>query len=165
MNYATPGDMIDRFGQAELIDLTDFDNIPPSVIGEARLAVKLGDAQAFVDGYVGQAWRLPLTGCARPAATAGQEPDFVPPPVLVRLTCDIARYYLHDDIAPEHEVYRRYKAALANLEAIASGKMLLACPWGGTPGEQIGVDAASTGEVQYSFSPRQITDDALRGFA
>lgn len=165
MDYATVQDMIARFGELELIQLTDTDNIPPSVIDESRVAVKLGDAQAFVDGYVGQCYRLPLTGCLKPATVVGAEPATVPPPVLTRLVCDLARYYLYDDLAPENEVYRRYQAAVKELEAIAAGRALLACPWGGSPGSLLTADVQSCeATTQFSFR-RQVTDDDLRGFA
>ena len=163
MAYATVADLVARFGAAELVQLTDVTNIPPSAIDQARVELKLDDASVFVDGYVGQVYRLPLAGCQKPDGVGGI--TLVPPPVLVRLACDLARYYLYDDLAPEHEVYRRYKAALAELEAIASGKTQLACPWGGSPGELIGVDAQSgSAETQHCFTPRAITDDTLRGF-
>lgn len=165
MSYATVQDMIDRFGELELVQLTDTVNIPPSAVNTVRVEVKLGDAQAFVDGYVGQVYRLPLRGCAKPASVPGGALEYVPPPALTRLSCDLARYYLHDDLAPENEVYRRFKAAVKELEAIAAGAAQLACPWGGSPGELVGADAQQGAEVAYSFSPRQVTDDTLRGFA
>ena len=164
MIYATVQDMVDRFGALELIQLTDTENIPPSVIDDARIDVKLSDAQSFVDGYVGQVYRLPLTGCVK--FGAGGTVDHVPPPVLTRLTCDLARYYLYDDLAPENEVYRRYLAAVKELEAIANGKAQLACPWGGSPGQSLVADAQAGDDVQtYSSFRRGITDDDLRGFA
>lgn len=165
MDYATVQDMVARFGELEMIQLTDTDTIPPSVIDESRVAVKLADAQAFVDGYVGQCYRLPLEGCLKPAADVNGEPTRVPPPVLTRLTCDLARYYLYDDLAPENEVYRRYQAAVKELEAIAAGRAQLACPWGGSPGQPLTADVQSGEAVtQFSFR-RHVTDDDLRGFA
>ena len=165
MEYATVQDMVARFGELELIQLTDLDNIPPSVIDETRVTVKLSDAQAFVDGYVGQCYRLPLSGCLKPAIIPGGDPVYVAPPVLTRLTCDLARYYLYDDLAPENEVYRRYQAAVKELDAIASGRAVLACPWGGTPGALLVADVqAGEATTQYSFK-RGVTDDDLRGFA
>ena len=32
MNYATAADMVTRFGELELVQLTDLENIPPSII-------------------------------------------------------------------------------------------------------------------------------------
>jgi len=164
MIYATVADLVSRFGELELVQLTDLVNFPPSVIDEPRVEVKLADAAAFVDGYVGQMYRLPLRGCAKPATVVGGPITYVAPPVLARLTCDVARYYLHDDLAPENEVYRRFKAATKELDAIASGVTLLACPWGGSAGDLVRSDVLQRNDVAYCFSPRQITDDTLRGY-
>lgn len=164
MSYATVADMVARFGEQELVELTDLVNIPPSTINAARVEVKLADAADYLNGYVGQVYRLPLRGCQKPASVPGAEPEFVAPPVLVRLACDVARYYLHDDLAPENEVYRRFRAVTKELEAIASGAAMLACPWGGSPGELVAADAQQGAEVQHDFSPRAVTDCSLRGF-
>lgn len=164
MIYATVAAMVARFGELEIVQLTDRDNIPPSVVDVARVETKLADASAFVDGYVGQVYQLPLLGCAKPDGAGGV--SYVPPPVLERICCDLARYYLHDDLAPENEVYRRYKGALRELDAVASGQAMLACPWGGSPGVPLSADAQSGGgDTYHKFSSRSITDDSMRGFA
>ena len=86
-------------------------------------------------------------------------------PLLARLVCDIARYYLYDDKSTE-EVLKRYEQAKQELLHISQGKATLACPWGGVAGEPLSADPqAGGGEVGYSFPPRQMTDDTLRGFA
>lgn len=162
--YATVADMIARFGEPELIQLTDLENVPPSTVDADKVTLKLADAAAFVDGYVGQVYRLPLRGCQKPPTVPGGEPEYVAPPVLTRLVCDVARYYLHTDLAPENEVYRRFKAAMKELDAIAAGEMLLACPWGGSAGELVGSDRQQGDVVQYCFSPRKVTDETTRGF-
>ena len=164
MNYATVQDMIDRFGEAELIQLTDLDLL---AVQAPKAQRALDDAQALADGYVGRVFRLPLVGCAKPAPVPGDvgAVQMVAPPQLTRIACDVARYYLHDALAPEHEVYLRYKAAERELAAIAEGKSVLSCPWGGLPGTLVAGDAPGDAEVFHSFSPRQITDASLRGFA
>jgi phage gp36-like protein len=163
--YATSADMIARFGELELIQLTDVDNVPPSVVDVDRVTLKLADAAAFVDGYVGQVYKLPLRGCRKPPVAPAVEPEYVAPPVLTRLTCDVARYYLHTDLAPENEVYRRFKAATAELERIAAGNALLACPWGGSAGDLVASDRQQGDQTFYSFSDRPVTDDTTKGFA
>lgn len=164
MNYASVQDMIDRFGARELTQLTD-----PDLVAVQAPAVDraLADAQALADGYVGRIYRLPLPGCVKPAPTPEdpQAVQLVAPPQLARIVCDVARYYLHDNLAPEHEVYLRYKSCERELAAIAEGRAVLACPWGGTPGTLLAGDAPGDAEVSHGFSPRQITDDSLRGFA
>lgn len=159
LTYAAVADLVARFGEQELVELTDLENIPPSTIDTARVDTVIADASAFVDGYVGQVYRLPLTGCAKPATAPGGAVEYVVPPVLTRIVCDLARYYLHDNLAPEDEVARRHKAAVKDLEAIATGKAQLACPWGGSAGALVQSDAQSGGnEVYHDFSPRSDMD-------
>lgn len=159
MIYATAADMQLRYGQAELIQLTDPDG---QAVQTDRLQRALEDAQAFADGYVGRVYQLPLTGCAKPAPVPGNPGALalVPPPQLTRICCDVARYYLYDDLAPEHEVAARYKAAERELLAIAEGRATLACPWGGAPGQALAEGSAGDGETWYAFSPRSVTDEA-----
>lgn len=80
--------------------------------------------------------------------------------------CDVARYFLYDNLPPESEVLVRYKAAERNLVAIGEGKAVVSCPWGGQPGQLAsGGETPGDGEAEHGFAPRQITDDTLRGFA
>lgn len=164
MNYATLQDLIGRFGERELIELTDPDLL---TIQAERVQRALDDAQVFADGFLGRVYRLPLTGCAFPAPLPGDPGavQWVVPPQLRRIVCDVARYYLYHDVAPEHEVYLRYKAAERELQAVAEGKMVLACPAGGLPGVPLTGLPSGEADVAWAFSPRQMTDDSLRGFA
>lgn len=164
MTYATAQDLIDRFGESELIQLTDPD-LQAVQLGKVETA--LADAQAYVDSFVGRVYSLPLTGCVKPAPVVGnpQATELVAPPQLVRIAADVARYYLHKDFAPENEVYLRYKAAERELQAIADGKAVVSCPWGGTPGALVQGSQPGDAEVFHGFSPRSVSDDALRGFA
>lgn len=163
MIYARVSDMIDRFGERELTQLSDRDDA--GQINNAVLNRAISDATAFADGYLARVYRLPLLGCAKPVTAPGAAPEYACPPVLTRMVCDLARYYLYTDVADEHEAVRRYKAAQSDLAHIASGKILLSCPWGGAPGEALGDDALEADEVVHTFTPRQITADSLRGFA
>lgn len=161
MIYATVSDLVKRFGSEELIQLTDLDNMPPSVIDQARVDAAIADAGALIDGYVGQVYRLPVRGCMGPP---NDPAAYVVPPQLLRICCDAARYYLHDDLAPENEVYRRYKSAESELKKIADGTTQLACPYGGEPGELLTATVQSGEETSYAFSPRVFTDDSLVGY-
>lgn len=163
MNYATLQDLIDRFGEIELIELTDPDLL---AVNAERVARAIDDAQAYADSFVGRVYRLPLTGCVKPAPVEGnpQATELVAPPQLKRIVVDVARYYLYKDFAPENEVYLRYKAATVELQAIADGKAVVSCPWGGAPGVLAQGDQPGEAEVFSGFSPRSITDDELRGF-
>lgn len=164
MNYATVQDLIDRFGETELIQLTDPDL---QAVQQGKVEIALADAQAYVDSFVGRVYSLPLTGCVKPAPVLGnpQATELVAPPQLTRIAVDVARYYLHKDFAPENEVYLRYKAAEKELQTIADGRAVVSCPWGGLPGALVQGDQPGEAEVFHGFSPRSVSDENLRGFA
>ena len=163
MNYATPQELIDRFGEAELLQLTDPDL---QAVQTARVQRAIDDAQAYVDSFVGRVYRLPLAGCAKPTPTQAdpQAITLVAPPQLARITADVARYYLWRDFAPESEVYLRYKAATKELEAIGEGKATLSCPWGGLPGALVQGSEPGEAEVLHGFSRRSMSDGDLAGY-
>lgn len=108
MTYATQSDMTDRFGAVELAQLTD--RVNGTVVDTTVLGRALTDADAEIDGYVATRYALPL------AST---------PVVVLRLACDIARYRLYDDAAP-NQVRQRYEDAVSLLKKIASGDVQLA---------------------------------------
>jgi len=139
MTYATEGDLVERFGARELAQRTD--RVYGTAIDTVVLGRALADADAEIDGYLATRYSLPL------AAT---------PAVINRLACEIARYRLHDEGVPD-TVRQRYEDAVSLLKKFSSGDVRLA-----------GMEAMATaGEatVYYSFEPRQVTADALRGFA
>lgn len=164
MLYATVQDLVDRFGETELIQLTDPDG---RAVDAAKVELALQDARALADGWLCQVYALPLAGCTKPAPTP-QDPQAttqVAPPQLSRLVCDVARYYLYDDLAPESEVVRRFNRAAQELKDIAEGRAQLTCPWGGAPGQLLSADAApGGGEVWFDFRPRQVTPDVDGGY-
>jgi phage gp36-like protein len=107
MSYASLQDLIDRFGEAELLQLTDPDQT--GLIDEARVGVALSDAEREIDTYIGVRHDLPLSAT---------------PPLLVSLAADMARYKLYTHAPPE-EITERYKAARALLAHIAKGQATL----------------------------------------
>lgn len=163
MNYATPADMLNRFGEQELLQLTDRDGA--GMVNASALQRALDDATVYADGYLGRVYRLPLLGCAKPLTSPGGTVEYVTPPSLTRLVCDLARYYLFTDVVQDHEAVRRYKAALFDLKAITDGTQQLACPWGGPAGEALHTDGLESDQAYYNFTPRALNDDSLRGFA
>lgn len=50
MSYATQQNLVDRFGQVELVQLTDLENT--GALNTTRLAAALADASATIDGYL-----------------------------------------------------------------------------------------------------------------
>lgn len=107
MPYATEQDLIERFGEAELLQLTDPDQT--GLIDSDRVDQAIQDAEREIDAYIGVRHDLPLSAT---------------PPLLVSLSCDIARYKLYTHAPPE-EITERYKAARQLLGAIARGQAAL----------------------------------------
>lgn len=107
MAYCTEQNLIDRFGEAEIRQLSDRHNtggIDSDVIARA-----IEDADGEINGYLGGRFTLPLANV---------------PSVLVRVACDVARYYLYDDAASE-QVTRRYTDARDFLKAAGRGDISL----------------------------------------
>lgn len=107
MTYATQADLVDRFGEAELAQLTDRDT--GAVIDAAVVARALADADAEIDGYLAARYALPLP---------------TTPALLTRLASDIARYRLYDERTTE-AVRQRYQDATRMLDRIAAGTVAL----------------------------------------
>ena len=108
--YATKAQMVERFGEQELIELTDRDGSTGAIVDEV-LDAALADAAADIDGYLGGRYPLPLA---------------VVPRVLNRHACDLARYYLYDNrLEDSHPAARRYNASIRLLEQVSKGTVQL----------------------------------------
>lgn len=91
-------DLIDRFGEEEIINISDHDRL--QVINETVVNQAISDAVSEVVGY------LNPTGLIVDGVYTG-----TPPKSLVLKTCDIARYYLYENGVTEI-VEKRYKQAI-----------------------------------------------------
>jgi phage gp36-like protein len=142
MTYAVKQDLVDRFGERELVQLTDRTNKPPSTVDDVVVGRALGDADGTIDGYVGKQYALPLS---------------VVPPVLTKIAADLARYYLHGEAAgPDSIVTRNYNGAVAWLKDVAKG--LVSIDDGAeTPAQ------AGGGAIKTSAPNRVFTRDSLKG--
>lgn len=133
--YITRQQYVARFGQEELSELL-----------ASGSAVSFGaaadDASAIIDSYLGSS----------PTSTGTLPLDPVPARI-VELAGEIARYKLWGAKASE-QVTERYKAAIAYLEKVASGDLVV-------PGSD---QSPETAAPAYTARPRVFTDDALRGF-
>lgn len=110
MAYATVEDMIARFGELEVLQLTDRNQ--EGVIDKTVVKTALDDATAEIDAYLGR-FRRPFEDV---------------PPILVRLCCDIARYRLTaaQGVLITEEIRNRYKIdVLELLKALAKGDIQL----------------------------------------
>ena len=141
MSYATRQGMIDRFGEDELIQLTDRATPPLGVIDDTVLDAALNDADAEINGYIQARYPLPL------AST---------PLLLSRIARDIARYYLYDDAVTE-AVENRYKEALKTLERIAKGVVHLGL-------DPVGETTPSSASPETSADAPVFSQDSLAGY-
>ncbi|MDT8382999.1 MAG: phage protein Gp36 family protein [Gammaproteobacteria bacterium] len=107
MPYCTEQDMIDRYGDVEMVQLTDRDNL--GVIDSTVLMVAIENASALMDGYIGSRYALPLSTVPR---------------VLELYCADLARYFLYDDRATK-AVERGYNSAMDFLKQVSSGRTRL----------------------------------------
>lgn len=107
MGYATQQDLVERFGEEELIQLTDREHaqlIVADVIDRA-----LSDADAEIDSYLGVRYTLPLVSI---------------PVLLVSVAANIARFRLMGDATTE-EARKRYEDAIRLLRLISRGEVVL----------------------------------------
>jgi phage gp36-like protein len=107
MAYCTLQDLRDRYGDEELIQLTDRANL--GTIDEAVVNRAIADAEGEIDGYIGGRFVAPLDPVTKS---------------LTRVACDITRYYLYDDAATE-TVSKRYDDAVKFIKAIGKGEISL----------------------------------------
>lgn len=107
MSYAAIDDLVSRFGESEIIQLTDRE--VSGALDDAVAQQALDDASAEIDGYLQSRYTLPL-------ATV--------PAALARVCADIARYRLYDDHASE-QIRDRYRDAIRWLEGVSRGNVSL----------------------------------------
>jgi len=142
MPYAAKQDLVDRFGELEIIQLTDRDTIPPAAIDDTIVARALTDADALIDGHLLAAYSLPLPST---------------PPALVKIACDIARFYLWGDRAdPKGAIRAAYDDALRWLVSVSKGVIKLELDGAHAP-------AATTSDARFSGSDPVFSRDSLRG--
>lgn len=133
--YVTQQQLIDRFGETELVQLTDRDGTAGGIVVDV-LDGAIADASAEADAYVGVRYELPMA---------------VVPDALVRVVADMVRYRLYDDAAPE-QVRKRYEDAVKFLRELAAGTVSIgALPAGST--------LTAQGEAQMTSGGRTFSRD------
>ena len=139
MAYASPSDVLKRYPNSRIAEVTDKEG---EKVQNARVKVAVEDASAEIDSYLGKVCKLPLPQ---------------PPPVLKRLAVDIAVYRLMSLLPKEsvEDARRRYEDAIKWLEALVEGEIQLD-----------GAEQASTGTGRVSFAAgSRVFDEAgLKGF-
>jgi len=152
MSYATPSDMIARYPNRDLVQLSNEDPTQTAV-NQAPLAQALNDASAEIDGYLESRFALPLADS---------------PAVLNRLACDIAMYRLQS-LRPLHDLAdarKRYEDAVALLVRVARGEVTLGLAADDLepPQAQGAVLTQAGGDQSGALPQRVFNRGSLKGF-
>lgn len=103
--YATKADMLSRFGEREVIALTDRDNL--GVVDDAVLDAALAEASSEIEPYLAPRHKMPLASV---------------PKIVIGFACDIARYRLcGSGVTLTDDIRDRYKDAIKFFEQVAKG--------------------------------------------
>lgn len=132
MSYATLSDLVEQFGDREVLALADRNN--DGVADSALVASALKKASDEIDAYLAARFPLPLS---------------VVPSQLVDICCDIARYKLSGAEVTEVDTVRtRYKDAVKKLESIRDGKIDIGLSVAGqAPAESASVQVTGGGRT------------------
>ena len=130
MSYVTVEAMQLKFGERELIQLTDNEAPYQHAINMDKLNAAMQEANSEIDAYIGSRYPLPLQ---------------VMPPFLVNIGCNLARFYGNTgDLAENNPIKARYDASIKTLTKISKGELTL----GGSPaGESKPVKTAANNVV------------------
>lgn len=129
MPYCTQADLIERFGENELLAIARDET--GTAIDTAVVERACDDASGEIDGYVSAAgYPVPLSPVPR---------------IVIANACDIARYRLYDEHASD-QVQKRYDDAVKFLRSVSRGDVKL--------GISTGSAASSVGNVQMNTSRR-----------
>ncbi len=141
MPYATLQQLIDRYGERLIVDLTDRGETATGEIDEAAVDRALADADAMVDGYLGGRYQLPLSAT---------------PALVAELAAKIAIWNLHTS-APEAKIEADYKHAERLLRDIGTGAVRL---------QVAGVEPSGAGGSGARITDRErpLTEDNMKGF-
>ncbi|ENX58200.1 MULTISPECIES: gp436 family protein [Acinetobacter] len=134
--YVTAEAMIAKFGEREIIQLTDNEAPYQDVINYDKLNAAMNAANSEIDGSVMGRYKLPLQ---------------VVPPFLISLGCDLARYYACTRGVVENDPIKvRYEDGCKKLKAISKGEIGL----GGAPAGESAPTESSSNNVIFSVGRR-----------
>ncbi|SFZ85999.1 Mu-like prophage protein gp36 [Devosia enhydra] len=141
MAYCTLQQLIDRYGQGMLIQLSDRGDTAPEEPDSDLFARAIADAAALIDGYLFGRYQLPLAEV---------------PALLADVALRVTIYFAHGSVAPE-KIRKDYDDALKLLREISSGTVKL---------NVAGIEPASSpGEGLLVNEPhRPMTSDTMKGY-
>jgi phage gp36-like protein len=142
MAYCTLQQLIDKYGQAMLIQLTDRADVPADAIDTAIVNAAIADADAVINEHIAQRYAVPVAGS---------------PASLADIAKKIAIYNLHVS-EPEAKIVADYKDCMTRLAAVAAGKITLT--------DVAGIEAAPKdgNGVEFTDRERDFTPETMKGF-
>jgi phage gp36-like protein len=103
--YATVEGMKRKFGESELIQLTETEPPYLDAINMDKLNAAMQEANSEIDAYVGSRYPLPLQ---------------LIPPFLTEIGCNLARYYaVTGDLSENDPIKNRYESSIKTLTKIS----------------------------------------------
>ena len=139
MGYATKSDMLKRYEESELVQLTDIEEPYTSAIVDSVLDNALDNASASIDLYLHR-YDLPLSSI---------------PAALIEMTCTLAFYKLNRNRITE-DMRQDYEDVMKMLGDISSGKAKL---------DAGGNEPTSAAAIARVDGPnRTFNRDSLKGF-
>ena len=142
MAYSTLTDIKKLIPETAIIQLTDDENA--GTVNQARVDEAIAQADAEIDSYCGGRYAVPFTTV---------------PDIAKKISVDIAIYNLYSrkvEVIPETRA-ERYKNAIRQLEAIATGKITI-----GESGED--VPEAGGVQIDTTTDDRIFTKDTMVNF-
>lgn len=141
MSYCTLQQLIDRYSETLLVEISDRGETPTGTVDAVLIDRAIADADALIDGYLKVRYTLPLA---------------VNPRLVTDLSLRISIYYAHAHVASE-KITADYKAAEKTLRDISLGLIKL---------DLDGAEPAGSGaaEVRTNDPHRPLTADTMKGF-
>lgn len=116
MAYITEQDLIDLFGEEEIIDLSNLDNPNATTVNSVRVTAAIAQSEDILHTYASAYYSIPLVPIDSTVPIA--------PPSVRGILLDHARYHL-DINRPREDVRVRYEDGLEWLLLLAKGKVSL----------------------------------------
>lgn len=108
MWYCETADLVSTFGEDEIIELTNRDEISTGAIVQSIVDNAIADATAEINMYLAGRNLLPLESV---------------PEALRRIACDITRFYLYINPNEDAQVSVRYRERIKQLRDVAAGRL------------------------------------------
>lgn len=136
MSYVTAATMIQKFGEQEIIELTDNEEPYQYAINHEKLNAALEEANSEIDGFIQGRYPQPLQ---------------VIPPFLRNIGCHLARYHLCTKALTDTDPIKvRYDNAVGRLKSISKGEMGL----GSSPAGESAPTESSSNNVIFGVGRR-----------